>query len=68
MAWMAIGSGWPAVSSAPQQQVIQAFERYVAAIYADRFDTHSGEQFQVLGVRVERTRLRESYSRNLETA
>jgi phospholipid transport system substrate-binding protein len=49
MARMAIGSGWATVSSAQQQQVIEAFERYIAAIYADRFDTYSGEQFQVLG-------------------
>jgi phospholipid transport system substrate-binding protein len=29
--------------------VIEAFERYITAIYADRFDTYSGEQLQVLG-------------------
>jgi phospholipid transport system substrate-binding protein len=46
---MAIGSGWATVSSAQQQQLIEAFERYIAAIYADRFDTYSGEQLQVLG-------------------
>jgi len=49
MARMAIGSGWATVSSAQQQQLIEAFERYIAAIYADRFDTYSGEQLQVLG-------------------
>jgi phospholipid transport system substrate-binding protein len=49
MARMAIGSGWATVSSAQQQQVIEAFERYIAAIYADRFDTYSGEQLQILG-------------------
>jgi phospholipid transport system substrate-binding protein len=49
MARMAIGSGWANVSSAQQQQVIEAFERYIAAIYADRFDTYSGEQLQILG-------------------
>lgn len=49
MARMAIGSGWGTVSSTQQQQMIEAFERYIAAIYADRFDTYSGEQFQILG-------------------
>jgi phospholipid transport system substrate-binding protein len=29
--------------------MIDAFERYIVAIYADRFDTYSGEQLQVLG-------------------
>src|ERR1700680_4355227 len=54
MARMAIGSGWATLSSAQQQQVIQAFERYIAATYADRFDTFSGEQLQVLGDQVSR--------------
>jgi phospholipid transport system substrate-binding protein len=49
MARMAIGSGWATLPSAQQQQVIEAFERYIAAIYADRFDTYSGEQLQILG-------------------
>ena len=49
MARMGIGSGWATVSSGQQQQVIEAFERYITAIYADRFDTYSGEQIQVLG-------------------
>jgi len=49
MARMAIGSGWGTASSTQQQQMIDAFERYIVAIYADRFDTYSGEQLQVLG-------------------
>jgi phospholipid transport system substrate-binding protein len=49
MARMAIGSGWGTVSSTQKKQMIEAFERYIAAIYADRFDTYSGEQLQVLG-------------------
>jgi phospholipid transport system substrate-binding protein len=54
MARMAIGSEWATLSSAQQQQVIQAFERYIAATYADRFDTYSGEQFQVFGEQLSR--------------
>jgi phospholipid transport system substrate-binding protein len=49
MARMAVGSGWNNLSSVQQQRLIEAFERYIAAIYADRFDTYSGEQLQVLG-------------------
>jgi phospholipid transport system substrate-binding protein len=49
IARMAIGSGWGTVSSTQQQQMIEAFERYIVAMYADRFDTYSGEQIQVLG-------------------
>jgi phospholipid transport system substrate-binding protein len=51
MARMAMGSG-ATVSSARQRQVIQEFERYIAAIYADHFDRYSGEQLQVLGERL----------------
>jgi len=28
---------------------VQAYSRYVAAVYASRFDSYAGEQFQVLG-------------------
>lgn len=49
MARMAIGSGWATLTSAQRQLVIEGFERYIAAIYADRFETYSGEQLQVLG-------------------
>jgi phospholipid transport system substrate-binding protein len=49
MARMAVGSGWNNLSSVQQQRLIEAFERYIAAIYADRFATYSGEQLQVLG-------------------
>jgi phospholipid transport system substrate-binding protein len=49
MARMAIGSGWATLTSAQRQLVVEGFERYIAAIYADRFETYSGEQLQVLG-------------------
>jgi phospholipid transport system substrate-binding protein len=55
MARMAIGSGWVTLSSTQQQQVIEAFERYIVATYADRFDTYSGEQLQVLDEQLSRS-------------
>jgi hypothetical protein len=47
MTRLAVGPEWERLSEARRQQVSQAFERYIAAIYADRFDTYSGEKLQV---------------------
>src|SRR5262249_13869109 len=49
MTRLAIGTSWATVSSEQQRQLIDAFERYVAAIYADRFDSYSGERLEVVG-------------------
>ena len=49
MTRLAVGPDWAALSEAQRQQVSQAFERYVAAVYAERFDSYSGEQLQVVG-------------------
>jgi phospholipid transport system substrate-binding protein len=49
MTRLAVGPQWESVSEAERQQVAQAFERYVAAIYAERFDSYSGERLQVTG-------------------
>jgi phospholipid transport system substrate-binding protein len=49
MAQLAVGPEWASLNSAQQQQVAQAFTRYIAAIYAERFDTYAGEQLQVIG-------------------
>jgi phospholipid transport system substrate-binding protein len=49
MTRLAVGPQWASLSEAQRQQVSQAFERYVAAIYAERFDSYSGEQLQVIG-------------------
>jgi len=35
--------------SAQQQRLIEAFRHYIVATYADRFDSYSGEQLQVIG-------------------
>ncbi|HEV2300394.1 MAG TPA: ABC transporter substrate-binding protein [Stellaceae bacterium] len=49
MARLAVGPAWSTLSPSQQQQVSAAFQRYISATYADRFDNYSGEQLQVLG-------------------
>jgi phospholipid transport system substrate-binding protein len=51
MARLAVGPSWATLAPAQQQQLTEAFGRYVSATYADRFDTYSGEQLQVTGER-----------------
>ena len=51
MARLAVGPMWANLNPAQQQQLIAAFGHYVAATYADQFDTYSGEQLQVTGQR-----------------
>jgi phospholipid transport system substrate-binding protein len=49
MTRLAVGPDWNTLSPAQQAQVTQAFERYVAAVYAERFDSYAGEQLKVIG-------------------
>jgi phospholipid transport system substrate-binding protein len=49
MTQLAIGPAWTTLPEPQRQQVMQAFERYVTAVYADRFDTYSGERLEVVG-------------------
>jgi phospholipid transport system substrate-binding protein len=51
MTKLAIGPHWANLSPAQQQQVMAAFAHYVAATYADQFNSFSGEQLQVTGQR-----------------
>jgi phospholipid transport system substrate-binding protein len=51
MTRLAIGPAWGSLSPAQQQQLLGAFAHYIAATYADRFDSYSGEQLQVTGER-----------------
>ena len=51
MTRLAIGPTWATLSLARQQQLIDAFRHYIAATYADRFDSYSGQQLQVTGER-----------------
>jgi phospholipid transport system substrate-binding protein len=47
MARLAVGPSWATLAPARQQRLTEAFGNYVAATYADRFDTYSGEQLEV---------------------
>jgi phospholipid transport system substrate-binding protein len=49
MTRLSVGPSWPAMTPAQQQRVTEAFAHYVSATYADRFDSYSGEQFQITG-------------------
>jgi phospholipid transport system substrate-binding protein len=49
MTRLAVGPEWNSLSQAQQTDVTQAFERYVAAIYAERFHKYDGEQLNVTG-------------------
>jgi phospholipid transport system substrate-binding protein len=52
MTRLAVGPEWTGLSQSQRQQVSQAFVRYIAAVYADRFDSYSGERLQVIGEQV----------------
>src|SRR5215469_7862070 len=47
MARLSVGSSWPSLTEAQRQQVTESFGRYIAAIYADRFDNYAGQKLQV---------------------
>lgn len=49
MTRLAVGPQWASLTPQQQQQVSQAFGRYIAAIYAERFDTYAGEKLEVVG-------------------
>lgn len=51
MTRLAVGPYWANLNPAQQQQLIAAFAHYVAATYADQFDSYSGQQLQVEGER-----------------
>src|SRR6516164_3722690 len=51
MTRLAVGASWANISQTEQERLIAAFGHYVAATYADQFDTYSGEQLQVTGER-----------------
>jgi phospholipid transport system substrate-binding protein len=51
MTRLAIGPSWATLPPAQQQQLINAFGHYIAATYADQFDSYSGQQLLVTGER-----------------
>lgn len=51
MTRLAVGPEWERLNEGQRQHVSHAFERYISAIYAERFDSYSGEELQVTGER-----------------
>jgi phospholipid transport system substrate-binding protein len=49
MARLSIGPAWTRLTAEQKRRAVQAYSRYIAAIYATRFDDYAGEKFQVLG-------------------
>ena len=49
MTRLAIGPEWARLNEVQRRQLSEAFERYVAAVYAERFDRYSGEMLRVTG-------------------
>jgi phospholipid transport system substrate-binding protein len=49
MARLSVGSSWATLSKAQRQLVTESFERYISAIYADRFDSYAGQKLRVTG-------------------
>src|SRR5713226_7678727 len=47
MARLSVGSSWASLSEVRRQQVTESFGRYISAIYADRFDSYSGQKLLV---------------------
>jgi phospholipid transport system substrate-binding protein len=49
MARLSIGPDWAGLSPDQTKRAAHAYGRYVAAVYATRFDGYSGERLEVLG-------------------
>ena len=49
MTRLAVGPYWINLTQTQQQQLIDAFGRYVSATYAYRFDSYSGQQLEITG-------------------
>jgi len=49
MARLSVGSSWAALTETQRQQVTESFGRYISAIYADRFDSYTGQKLQITG-------------------
>jgi phospholipid transport system substrate-binding protein len=49
MARLSVGPSWRNLTVEQKRRAVQAYSRYIAAVYASRFDAYAGEQFKVLG-------------------
>ena len=52
MTRLSVGPSWASLSEAQRQEVADSFERYISAIYAERFDSYSGQKLQVTGEQI----------------
>jgi phospholipid transport system substrate-binding protein len=49
MARLSVGPSWTGLTDAQRQQMTESYGRYISAIYADRFDSYSGQKLEVTG-------------------
>jgi phospholipid transport system substrate-binding protein len=49
MARLTVGPPWASLNDAQRRQMTESFGRYISAVYADRFDSYSGQKLQVTG-------------------
>ena len=49
MSRLSVGPSWSRLTPEQKRRAVQAYGRYIAAVYASRFDAYAGEQFKVLG-------------------
>jgi phospholipid transport system substrate-binding protein len=49
MARLSVGPTWTSLTEAQRQQLTESFARHTSAVYADRFDTYSGQKLEVTG-------------------
>jgi phospholipid transport system substrate-binding protein len=49
MARLSVGPTWTRLTAEEKRRAVQAYSRYIAAVYASRFDAYAGEKLQVLG-------------------
>jgi phospholipid transport system substrate-binding protein len=52
MTRLSVGPSWASLSEAQRREVADSFERYISAIYAERFDSYSGQKLQVTGEQI----------------
>jgi len=49
MARLSVGPSWASLTDGQRQQMTESYGRYISAIYADRFDSYSGQTLAVIG-------------------
>ena len=49
MSRLSVGPSWSRLTPEQKRRAVEAYTRYIAAVYASRFDAYAGEQFKVLG-------------------